>query len=305
MPGIKNPRKGLIARIVAAYPIYLFLAPTLLLIVVFTYYPAFSGFYHSLFNWSYFGESVFVGFENYKRIFTDTIFGLSMLNMLLLTAFNVFVKSLVVPITVAEILFAVRSNKAQYFYRILMLLPLVVPGVVIWFIWRFIYDPNVGLLNSVFDGLGLDFLKSNWLSDPKTALLSIMLIQFPWVSGAAVLIYYAGLSTIGQTLFDSAMLDGVKGLKRILKIDLPLIKGQIKFFLVLGVIDNLQGYQIALVLTNGGPLNATMLPGLHMYKEAFAYQRMGYASTIGVVIFLMILILTIINNRFIKTDPGA
>ena len=102
-----------------------------------------------------------------------------------------------------------------------------------------------------------------------------MVLGFPWVSGTAVLIYYAGLIGISDSVLDAARLDGVTGLQRIRRIDIPLIRGQIKFFLVVGIIDSMKGYEINLVLTNGGPGYSTMVPGLHMYQEAFAYQRMG------------------------------
>ena len=156
-----------------------------------------------------------------------------------LTAFGVLVKSIIVPIVVAEMLFAIRNSRARYYYRIILLVPLVVPGVVIWFIWKFIYEPNVGLLNSIFAVTGLDFLRFNRLGEPRTALFSIMVLGFPWVSGTAVLIYYAGLIGISESVLDAARLDGVTGLQRIRRIDIPLIRGQIKFFLVVGIIDSM------------------------------------------------------------------
>ena len=297
--------RGLLRRIGKAGPIYAMLLPSLALVLLIAYYPALSAIYHSFFDWSYAGSSTFVGFDNFVRMFSDEIFGTSFLNLMQLTAFGVLVKSIIVPIVVAELLFAIRNSRARYYYRIILLVPLVVPGVVIWFIWKFIYEPNVGLLNSIFAVMGLDFLQLNWLGEPRTALFSIMVLGFPWVSGTAVLIYYAGLIGISESVLDAARLDGVTGLQRIRRIDIPLIRGQIKFFLVVGIIDSMKGYEINLVLTNGGPGYSTMVPGLHMYQEAFAYQRMGYASAIGVALFALILILTIVNARFIKSDPGA
>ena len=148
------PNQGLLRRIGKAGPIYAMLLPSLALVLLIAYYPALSAIYHSFFDWNYAGSSTFVGFDNFLRMFSDEIFGASFLNLMQLTAFGVLVKSIIVPIVIAEMLFAIRNSRARYYYRIILLVPLVVPGVVIWFIWKFIYEPNVGLLNSIFTVMG-------------------------------------------------------------------------------------------------------------------------------------------------------
>ena len=125
---------------------------------------------------------------------------------------------------------------------------------------------------------------------------------FPWVSGIAVLIYLAALNNIGEELFDAARIDGALGFTRVRTIDFPLVLGQVKLLSVLAIIGSLQGYAMQLVLTKGGPGYATEVPGLVMYQEAFSYQRLGYACALGLVLFVVILALTYINLRYIRSS---
>ena len=118
--------------------------------------------------------------------------------------------------------------------------------------------------------------------------------------GIGVLIYLAGLQNISGELFDAAALDGATGLRRFFSIDLPLIKGQIRLLLVLAIIDGLQALVGPLVLTNGGPVDATMVPGLYMYQQAFNYGRLGYASAIGVVVFIAVFVQTVLNMTLFR-----
>jgi ABC-type sugar transport system permease subunit len=134
-------------------------------------------------------------------------------------------------------IFAVRSSAAKYFYRFWFLVPVVVPLIVILLLWRFIYDPNVGLLNALLDALGLPGIKRAWLGDLNIALFALMFLGFPFISGTNVLIYLAGLVNIPKEVMESAELDGVTTLGRIFRIDIPLLAGQIKLFLVLGTIS--------------------------------------------------------------------
>jgi ABC-type sugar transport system permease subunit len=129
-----------------------------------------------------------------------------------------------------------------------------------------------------------------------------MFIGFPWVSGVAVLIYLAALNNIGEDILDAAKLDGAMGFTRVRTVDFPLVLGQVKLLSVLAIIGSLQGYAMQLVLTKGGPGYATEVPGLVMYQEAFSYQRLGYACSIGLVLFLVILALTYLNLRYVRSS---
>lgn len=280
---------------------YLFLTPSFVLLILFSYYPIASAITHSFTEWKGSGDSTFIGLANFRELFKDDILRDSVGNMVKLLLGGIVI-SLTVPLAVAELIFSLRSPRAQYLYRVLFVVPMVVPGVVVLLIWGFIYDNNLGLLNQALDVLGLGGLKHAWLGEPGLALYALLFIGFPWVGGFGLLVYYAGLQNIPQDVFDSCRIDGATGLARFRFIDLPLLMGQVKLLVVLGVIGGLQGFQTQLLLSNGGPAYATMVPGMHMYQNAMSFDRMGYACAIGVVLFLVILLLTYINMRYLRSS---
>ena len=288
-------KKSLWERIVRARYYYLLLTPCFGLLILFNYYPAFLALWGSIFTLDYGRDGEFVGLDNFREMFRDPTFRQSVRNVVALTFFGTLT-AVTVPVIVAEWIFRLRSDRAQYFYRIIMVWPAIVPGIVTLLLWQFIYDPYNGLLNKLLDVVGLDRWSQNaWLADPDLALYALMGSGFPFVGGIGVLIYLAGLQGISTEIFDAASLDGATGFRRFLTIDLPLIKGQIRLILVLSIIEGLQAIVGPLVLTRGGPVDATMVPGLYMYEQAFTYGRLGYASAIGVIVFIAVFSLTLLN----------
>jgi len=280
---------------------YLILIPSFALLMTFNYYPAFSALYHSAFNWNGFNLNEFVGIGNFKEMWNDPIIRVSVLNLIKLTTAALII-ALTFPLIAAELIFHLRNLKFAYFYRILFVVPMVVPGMVNLLIWKFIYDPNLGLINQILGGLGLEDLQRAWLGDFDISLFAIIFVGFPWVSGFSLLIYLAGLQNIPPTIFDAAAIDGASGLTRIFRIDLPMITAQIKLLLILALIGVLQGFVNIMILTGGGPGNVTMVPALHMYNSGFLYGRMGYACAIGTALFVVILTLTYINLKYIRSS---
>jgi multiple sugar transport system permease protein/raffinose/stachyose/melibiose transport system permease protein len=297
---LRSQPHSLWRQIARARLAYAWLAPIFLALGVFVYYPPLSAMYHAFFDWNPSGQSTFVGLGNFQLMLSDNVLGQSFINMAKLLAFGLVV-GVTVPLLVAEMIFAVRGAGAQYAYRLLFLIPVVAPGVVVILLWRFIYDPNVGLLNDLLGAVGLGGLQHAWLGEFGTALYALMFIGFPFVSGTSVLIYLAGLINIPTEVLEAAQLDGVTGLRRIWSIDVPLLLGQIKLFIVLGIIGIVQGFGTQLILgTDGGPGYATEVPGLKMYQEAFEGSRFGYASAIGLVLFIIVLVFTIISFTVIR-----
>ncbi len=281
--------------------VYLFLAPTFALLALFEYYPAFSAVYHSFFDWDGFYVNRFIGPANYKEIlFDDWALRISVVNMLKLMAFGMAV-GLAMPILVAEVLFSLRSLRWKYAYRVLLVLPALIPGIVGMLLWGYMYEPTYGLVNQLLRAVGLGGLAREWLGDPRVALYALMFMGFPWVGGIGVLIYLAGLQNIPQEVLDCCKLDGAQGLSRFFRVDLPLIMGQVKLNVIMGFIGGIQGFGVQLILTKGGPGFATTVPGLVLYDNAFKYGRMGYASAIGVCMFVIIMGLTYANMKYLKS----
>jgi raffinose/stachyose/melibiose transport system permease protein len=275
------------------------LLPTLLLLGVFTFTPMVWAFSKSLTRYEVGAPSEWVGLSNYGEYFHDTTFFVSFRNMAFLTAFAVLVR-LVVPLGVAKLIISLKGERFRHFYRILFLAPIVIPLVAVQLIWRGLIYGQDGLLDRTLELIGLDVLQQGWLTDPRTALWAIAFIGFPFVGGFEVLVYYAGLAAIPESVNDSARIDGATGLNKFLRIDVPMVLSQIRLIVTLTVIAGVQGFELILILTKGQPGFETMVPGLWMYYNAFSFQRMGYACAIGVILFAVIATLTALNLRFLR-----
>jgi ABC-type sugar transport system permease subunit len=270
------------------------------LVALFCYYPILSAFYHALFVWEGSGDATWVGLANFAELGRDAILGEATLNLLKMLLVGMVV-SLTLPLAAAEMIFHLRSARAQYFYRVLFVIPMLVPGVVVLLIWGFLYDYDLGAVNQVLRAIGLGQFAHAWLGEPGIALCALMFIGFPWIGSFALLVYFAGLQSIPASVLEAARVDGASGLTRIWHVDLPLIRGQIKLLLTLGVIGGVQGFQTQLILTQGGPGYSTTVPGLLLYQNSMLYDRMGYACAMGVVMFLAILALTYLSTRYFRS----
>lgn len=279
--------------------VYLFILPTFALLFSFSYYPIIAALWHAFTEWTGGGQVRWVGMANFVEAFHDPVIWESLGNMLIITVFSVIVGT-TAPLLAAELVFNLKSKRWQYWYRVLFVVPMVVPGVVILLVWQLMYDYNLGVFNRLLDLVGLPPVA--WLSSPRIALYSILLIGFPFVGGFGMLIYYAGLQNIPRSVIESASLDGASGISRFFYFDLPLVMGQIKLMIVFSVIGAIQGFQTQLIVSAGGPGYSTMVPGLHMYQNAMQFDRMGYACAIGTLLFLLILALTYLNMRYLKSS---
>lgn len=274
--------------------IALMLAPTLVLLALFNYYPAVLGLSRAFTRWETGEEPQWIGLGNFVAMWHDEFLRLSLRNLLILLVANVL-KTLTMPLLVAELLMSLRSPRWQYILRTAFILPMVVPGMVTMLLWSFIYDGSVGLLNQILETLGMGGLTRSWLGDSGTALWAIIGIGFPWAGGLALLIYLAGLNAISGDVWDSCQVDGVMGLRRVWYVDLPLLLPQVRLLVILTLIGTLHDFGSILILTGGGPGLATHVPALHMYFQAFRFGHMGYAAAIGLTLFVAIFTLSLLN----------
>lgn len=284
---------------------YLFLLPIYVLMVTFKYIPFFNAIIKSFFKWNGGNVNEFIGFKNYVDLFSSKQLGIALMNSLKFCLANIVI-TLTTPLLAAELLYAVRSRRAQYGLRTMLTFPMVVPGVVVILLWKWILSGDTGLLNSVLESLGLHSLVSPWLGSSKTAFFSIVLVGFPWISGLAFLLYYGGLQSISGELFEAAKIDGANVFQRFFKIDLPLLASQQKLLITLAVINGMQVFEMVFILTKGGPGTATLVPSILLYDSAFSFRKFGYSAAIGVVMFLIIMVVTAINQKLLKsTEPGG
>jgi raffinose/stachyose/melibiose transport system permease protein len=208
----------------------------------------------------------------------------------------------IVPLTIAKLIFSLSSDRARYFYRVLFLIPIVVPGVAVVMIWKGMIYGDDGFVNEFLRLIGLGDHTRGWLSHPRTVLWACALVGLPFANGIQILIYYAGLSSISESVHEAAHLDGASGVRKFFTIDVPMVLSQIKLLVILTIIAGVQGFEGLFILTRGGPGFKSMVPGLWMYFNAFSFQRMGYACAIGVILFLLILTLTVLNLRYFRTS---
>jgi len=238
--------------------------------------------------------------RQFRSLADDRYFwtGIGNLVVLILTGFA----KLLVPLLVAELIFHLRSGRLRYWMRTLFVLQIIVPGVVGILLWVNIYDPNIGLANKVLRALGFGGLARVWLGDVDTALWSIVFIGFPWVNAFALLIFYGGLISIPGDLFDAAEVDGAGAFRRIVNIHLPLLLGQVRLLVILTFIATVQEFAAIFLTTGGGPGSATYVPSLELYYQAVRFNNFGLAAAIGAVLFVVILVGTILNLRFVKSS---
>lgn len=287
---------------------YLMLAPSIILILIFNYYNVFQAFYYAFTDWSLatrtMREVKFIGFDNFVKMVTEGYFLLGVKNLLIIMLAS-FAKLLTVPVFLAELVFAMRtldgkSSKRRYWFRLLLVVPMVVPGVVSTLMWKNIYDPNIGALNSLLSAIGKPEWRHAWLGDSKTALASIIFMGFPWVNSFAFLVFYGGLINIPEDLFEAAKVDGSSAVWNFLHIHLPLISPQLKMLIITTFISAVQDYGGVYLLTAGGPGYSTYVPGLELYYAATKFGQYGYACAMGLVMFIVILAGSLLNMR-IKT----
>ena len=298
-----RPKSG---RALKNMPIYLCLLPGLLFLFVFSYYPFFSAFYFSLFKWDGV-NSAYIGIQNFVNIIHDDRLAPAVKNIFILTIAGVF-WALTLPLIGAVCINNFKSSKTARIYLIIFTIPMVIPWVVTVLVWQVLYDPIDGPINRFLNFIGLSQFAKAWLADYETAIWALTLIgggntgvAFPFVAGMNLLVYLAGLINVPAEVKEAAKLEGATTWQIFYRIELPLIRTQVRINLIMTIITQLQAFQTVILLTRGGPGYATMVPGFAMYQDAFFFSKMGYASTLGVVLFLIMMLITIVVNKSLKS----
>lgn len=280
--------------------IFTFLFPPILIYTVFVIYPILSGLSTSFYQWRGIGEKTWIGLGNYQKLITDENFTNAL--------FNTFKYMIVqVPvILVLALLFAIlmsNSHKSKWadFYRSSVFMPFVLPSVAVALLWSTIFNPITGLLNMFLRSIGLDFLATEWLGNPDTAFWAIVWVK-TWSSvGFYTLLFIAGISNIPKEVLEAADIDGASRWKKSTKIIIPMLSPVLKVVVIFLILNSLKMFEEPQLMTGGGPNRATEPLSLYMYEQAFSNFNFGYASTIGVVFFIITFIFSIFT---IKTMGG-
>jgi ABC-type sugar transport system permease subunit len=270
---------------------YFMLIPTFSLLVVFVYIPIVSGLGGAFTNWSPARPLRFIGIDNFKKMVTDVYVWVGINNMLKIT-FTSLAKTMIFPLLAACLIAHLKSGTLKYVYRTGFILTTIVPGVAAVMLWQMMFDPNIGLINNLLQVVGLGQFQRAWLGDESTAIWAIIFMGFPWIGVFPFLVFYGGLISISNEIYDSAKVDGVNILSRFFRIELPLLTPQIRMLLLLSVIGSLQDYGGIYLLTRGGPGRSTYVPALEVFFNVSSFGEYGYASAIGLMLFVFIMLLT-------------
>ncbi|HEY7034746.1 MAG TPA: sugar ABC transporter permease [Thermomicrobiales bacterium] len=271
---------------------YLFIAPWLIGFVVFLLGPIIASFYFSLTDYQIVKPPVYVGLDNYRVMLHDDL----VWKALKVTTIYVVVSTpLILVLSFAVAVLMNQRVKGVGLWRTIFYLPNLIPLVATTMLWLWLFNPQFGLINLLLREVGIT--GPLWLRSTQWALPSLILMSL-WSVGGPMLVYLAGLQGIPTELYDAVSVDGGGALARFWTITVPLMTPVIFYNLVLGMIAGFQVFAQPLIMTNGGPRYATYFYVLYLYENAFKYFRMGYASALAWLLFLIILVLTIAMFRW-------
>lgn len=293
---MNNAKRSFVQRVWDAKWLYFALLIPLTLLIIFEWIPAGSALINSLYIWNGGKVHIFVGLENYENLLTDRTFRVAIQNLIFFVMFRVIMQTLF-PFFAAEMIVNLRSQRWSNWWKIIFVFPMVVPLILNFLIWRFIYNPQVGLLNQMLELIGFGELSRAWLADPNSAMWALSFVRFPWLPTLQFLIILGGLQSIPKEIHESSQIDGAGFWRRLLYIDIPMTRRQITLAMILTMIFMTQRFDLFLVMTDGGPGYSTMVPALQLFQSAFSFLEFGYASAIGVVLFVAMLGLTVLNLR--------
>ncbi|WP_257347892.1 carbohydrate ABC transporter permease [Pseudalkalibacillus decolorationis] len=276
---------------------YLFLMPKLIFFALFMLIPIVWSFVLSFQEFNIMG-STWVGIENYVDAFQSKVFRISLWNTLLYTIITVpaFVLTALLIATLVQPL----GKLSQSFFRAAFYLPTVTSMVIIAMVWRWMYNYKFGLFNYIVGLLGMDPV--NWLGQSDTALLSLMIMSILIPPGSGIIIYLAAMNEIDQTLYEAAKIDGANTFQRWWRITVPMLKPTTLYLFILSTIGSFQVFTQIIMMTGGGPGNATETIVHVIYKTAFRDFKFGLASAQSVILFFIIMIFAIFQYRTLRSD---
>jgi multiple sugar transport system permease protein len=298
----KKKRSGVMEREQTKWG-YIFIAPAIIGLLLFSLGPMLFSMVASFTEWNVISPMKFVGFGNYAKLFRDPL----VLQSLKVTAYYTV---LTVPLTtVVTFLVALLLNTKVpgiSIFRTIFYIPSIVPAVASAALWMFIYNPMFGLLNTILKTVGLP--TSNFIFG-KEGVIPCLAVMAVWASGNTVVIYLAGLQGVSRQLYEAAEIDGANVLSQFKNITIPMMTPVIFYNVVMGIINSMQTFTQAYIMTDGGPDNASLFYTLLLYRTAFKNSSMGYASAMSWILFIIIALLTAVifktSNRWVYYENGG
>jgi len=297
MLNLKKFKKGLRKNIKG----YLFISPWLIGFSIFSLYAIGSAIYYSFCKYSVFRPPQWIGLMNYRTIFTDPLFSKSLYNT---TYYSIL--AILLGITVAFLLATLLNQKVRGLsvFRAIFYIPSITPIVASSVLWLWVLN-QYGLLNVFLNYLGTK--GPAWLTNPAWSKFSLVLMSV-WACGGTMIIFLAGLQGVPRQLYEAAELDGAGIWHKFRHVTIPMMTPVIFFNLIMGIIGSFQVFAQAFIMTEGGPADSTLFYVLYLYDNAFSYYKMGYASALAIILFVIILSLSLIvfstSTKWVYYETG-
>ena len=297
MKKTNTSRSGMTLKQKEALTGFTFILLPLISLIILMYYPIIRSFFISFFDWNLLTDPTYIGVENYKTLFADEVFLTSLGNTFKWVI--IYVPMSVVTSFLLALLLD-RKIKGAVFFRTFYYLPVVCPIVVVALLWVWIYNTDYGILNYLLGVVGIDPI--GWLTDEKYSLIAIAIMSTWKWAGYNMLIFLSALQGIDESLYEAAALDGITPWQKLRYIKLPLIMPSIYFVMLTAVIDAFQMYTEIFIMTKGGPGYSTYTVSYYLWSNAFEYSKMGYACAMAVILFIIIMTITLIQNKFLNRE---
>jgi ABC-type sugar transport system permease subunit len=301
---IQQPRRGLGHELRKLWLPAAFLLPAIVIMLAFMVVPMIRTVLISFQSWNGLTPATWVGLGNYQDLLQDALFRGALAHTVL------FVVVTAVCQTVIPLLVAVLCNggiRGSTLFRTIYFMPVIISLAVSGMLWSLIYDPTSGLLNTLLADAGLKGLTRLWLADPSTVLPAIMVVSIWQSLGFYLVIFFAGLQGIPRELYEAAAIDGASARQQLLRVTVPLLAPVTTVVVVLNTINGIKAFDQIWVMTAGGPTHASDTLGTYLYYSAFgaygsANPELGYASTIGVVILLLCVVVSVVQIRIGRAE---
>lgn len=281
---------------------FLCITPWLIGFVLFIAGPMLASVWLALTDYEILRPIHFTGFDNFAKLRQDALFWKSLWNTAVYT--GLYVPLHLFTALLAALMLNARVRGIQV-YRVIFYVPSIMPAVATAFLWMWIFNPNYGLANALLDLVGLPPQK--WLFDETLAKPSFVIMAL-WGLGSAMLVFLAGLQGVDPLLYEAADIDGANSWTKFWQITLPMLTPVLFFNLIIGIIGSFQVFTTAYIATNGGPNNATLFYVLYIYNQGWKFAKMGYASALAWVLFVIVLLLTLVQfkvaNRWVYYETG-
>ena len=277
---------------------YIFILPNVLIFALFVIIPAFQGLGMAFTDQGIFTEAKFVWFDNFKKLFSDTVFLITLKNTVIYSL--IAVVSLVVVSLMLALLLSKNNVVGENAFRAVFYIPSLLSMIIVGIAWRFILGNEMGILNYIIKALGGSGVP--WLTDGKMAMASIIVVTVWTYAGYYMLIFISGLQAIPNELYEAATVDGASKWYSFKKITLPLLSPTTLVVSILATINAFKAYELIVTMTKGGPGYATKFIVQQVYEVAFTEDKLGYASAMSIVLMLIIGIFTVI--QFFATKGG-